>query len=293
VAVDKATRDRIRKDYPAFYWLLDEPDVGPKIEQAFREGWDEAQLQAAIWATPWWKRTNETTRNWLTQVNTDPAEANRLRGDMAAQVRDKAGELGVSMSAAEVKFVAEQALRSGWDDMAIGRSISSWAARSGRLSRSGTIQATWNDLRAYANSMAMPTSSQSLRSYAIQIATGRSTLEGVRSWIRQTAQERFRNNSAIQTALQNGLTVQDAMAPTIQRVADELEIPPERFSLLRGRGAQIVNYRDPDTKEFRAMTDHEAVEFARSQPEWRRTRNGRNQATEYATAIAQHMGGRA
>jgi antitoxin component of RelBE/YafQ-DinJ toxin-antitoxin module len=291
--VDPAIRDRIRREFPAFAYLMDQPEVGGKLAQAITEGWDEARLMSEIWATRWWKTTNETTRNWQTKAANDPAEANRLRGDMAAQVRDKAGELGISMSQQEVRFVAEQALSQGWDAAAIGRSISSWGARTGRLSRSGTIQATWNDLRAYANSMAMPTSPASLRSYALQIATGRATLEGVRAWITQTAKERYKNNSAVQTALANGLTVQDAMAPTIQRVADELEIPPERFSLLRGRGAQILNYRDPDTREVRAMTDYEAVEFARSQPEWRRTRNGRNEATEYATAITEYMGGRA
>lgn len=293
MAVSAELRRRIRDEIPAFAWLVDVPEVGDLLGRAVSEGWDITKLQGQLYATRWWRSQSETQRNWKTLSATDPGEAQRQRRDMAAQARAEAGRLGVQLSNAEAAYIGEQALQNGWDSAAIGRSIAGWAQRTGKIGRTGAVQSTWQELRAWSEQMGIAYPSNKMRDWSIKISTGQASLEGVKAGITEMAKDRYGRNATINRVLKSGGTVWDAMAPTIGRLAEELEMDPNRFSLTSGRGAQLLNYVDPSTGERRVMEDYEVTRFARNQPEWKRTRGARNLATETAGALTAFMGRRA
>lgn len=293
MAVSGELRKRIREELPAFAWLIDVPEVGDLLGRATTEGWDITRLQGQLYSTKWWKTQSESMRNWQTLRATDPASANQQHSSMVIQVRTEAGRIGASLSDAEQRLISEWAMQRGWGSAEISHAVMNVAQKNGRLGQFGAVEQGTQELRAWSGAMGLNLPGNTLKNYAIRIAKGDLTLDGVKAQFTASAKARYKNNSSIIRTLDAGGTVMDAMQPVFSRVAEELELGDTTgFDLAKGWGKELLNYRDPATKEWRAMNEWEASEWARRQPRWLKTRNGRDSASEAAAAISTAMGRR-
>src|SRR5258708_1028556 len=112
---DQATTDTARQLYGYLAAYLDDPEVGPLLQQAATEGWDASRLQGALYETNWWKTRSETARQWDALSSTDPATADLQRQQKMYEINQYALQSGARFSWDRMQEIAEHALREGWD----------------------------------------------------------------------------------------------------------------------------------------------------------------------------------
>ena len=289
--MDAATRQRIQAEYPAFAWLLNVPEVGDLLGRAATEGWDVTRLQSQLYATGWWRRTSQTGRNWGTLRATDPAEATRQHGQRYNEIYAERNRLGLQVTAAEMRWIAEVSLSQGLSQEEITRALVGVGRRRG-ISDTGTIRQATQEVRALAKSMAYPVGAGTVLDWAYRLAAGSLTMDGVQAQMTEWAKAKYAKNTQVKAGLERGLTMWDIMQPVIGRVSEELGVGEDTWDLTAGKGSKLVNYQDPATGELRLMNDAEATTWARSQKEWRKTNNGKALATQLADGITKKFGRR-
>lgn len=293
MAVSAELRRRISEDYPAFAWLLDIPEVGNLLGTAANEGWGLTKLQAKLYATSWWKRSSESSRQWNTLAATDPATANEQIGLTERAMRREADRLGVRLTGNEYRFLTIMSKLRGWNADDITANI--LKAGAGRDYKAGRVRVLAGELQALGKQYGVPVSAKWTFTQASKIAAGRQTLEGLANHFRERAlwKAAAEGNEQIVRGLEKGMTLWEVMEPTIGRVAEELEVDIDTFDLTEGWGHQLLNYKDKDTGKIRMMNDSEAIQWARSQRQWRDTDRARSMTAELADGITRKMGARA
>lgn len=291
--MDPGVRQRIVDEFPAYAYLVDEPEVGALLEQAINEQWGLTTFQSRLFATNWWRSTSETSRMWGTQIATDPAEANRLRGIRRSEIVTEAMRLGVNLSDAALGWITETSLQQGSSRQQITQAIT-LAVRSGAavMTNTGDLRRYAQEVRQIGREYAFAVSPETHLNWAHRIADGSLTLEGVRAEMIERAKVKYGSNPGIKAALERGMSVWDVMQPVISRVAQELGMAPDSFDLTTGMGQELVNWHDSETGEFRLANDTEATQFARSQRQWRDTGTGRALASQLVGAITEKFGSR-
>lgn len=291
MAIDPAVRARIRKDYPAFAYLLDIPEVGNLLAKATTEGWDTTRLQSQLYATRWWKTHSQTARNWDTLVATDVAEAKRQRAIRISEVSNEVRRLGIKLKQWDIVGIAEGSLRGGWDPTRITQRIVEMGK--GRpLEAAGDIRATMQSLRALGTQYAVSLSNPTLQNWAMAMAKGRLTEDGIRANIVNIAKDRLdphRQNDELRQALDQGLTVRDTYAGVIEAVAGELEMDPSRVDLTNHFYGALLDFTDEKGTQ-RPMTQSEAVRWARGQNAWQQTGKAKESYAGLANAMATKWG---
>lgn len=284
----------IRTQYPYLAFLLNDPEIGPLLLQAVdpNTGFDAATFQAKLYATNWWKTHSDAARQWLVLQATDPATAQAKRDELEAQMRDMAGQFGVPLSDDQYRFLVELALQNG-------QSINSEAIRDGILSLAqfseemptgglGSIGSLEMQIKDLANKKYLVgVSDQDAFTWATQILSGQKTLEGITADLAHVAAQRF---PSLAQQIAAGSTPGDIIAPVVNLVAQQLEISPDKIDLMNDpRWSKILSVADPATG-LRPMTYSEALSFARSQPEWANTLNGKAAGADLTSTIVQTFG---
>ena len=294
MALDAATRRKIQADYPAFAYLLDIPEIGNLLAKATQEGWDATRLQGQLYATHWWKTHSQTARDWDTLVATDRAEAVRQRAIRIDEVATEVRRLGLKLKQWDIVGIAEGSLRGGWDPTRITQRIIAMGKGNG-LQSSGEIRATIQDLRALGKQYAVNISNATLGNWAMAMAAGRLTEDGVRANIVNIAKDRIdpqRQNDVLRRSLDQGLTVRDVYQGAIQAISGELEIDPSRVDLADHYWGAVLDYVD-DKGTQRPMTQTEAIRWARKQPAWQQTTKAKESYSGLANAMTKQWGLRA
>jgi len=289
MALDQATIDRIRSDFPAFASLLDIPDVANVLGRAVKEGWDVGKLQANLYATTWWKTNSESQRNAAILQRTDPKSYNRQADAIRQNIQFEAGRLGASLTEAETMMLSRLAMNGGWSADEITRQVVAVARR--RPYGAGQIKATGDDIMAMSKAYGVGVGRTWVDTNASRIASGEKTMDWMKDYFVQTALARYGNNARVKQGLQAGHTLADIMEPTLSLVSKELELGSgAQWDLNSGIAQKVVNYKDVDTGEIRPMTDSEALQFARSDRRWRDTNGAKGLVTDASNAIARFMG---
>lgn len=288
MAIDPGTLDRIRSDYPAFASLLDIPDIANLLARAAKEGWDIGKLQANLFNTSWWRTHSESQRNAAILYRTDRASYNRQVGQIAANIRSEANRLGAQLSAAEVNYMAAGAFNAGMEPQEITRKIVELGRK--RAWGAGEIARTGDQIIALSKAYGVPIGKTWADTYASRIAFGEKTMEAVQADFQNRALNKYANNSQVKQGLLSGQTLLEVVEPTLNLVADELEMGSMQWDLNEGLAQKVINYKDVDSGELRIMTDSEAVQLARSDRRWRDTNRGKTLVTDATNAIARFMG---
>lgn len=288
MAIDQATLDRIRSDFPAFASLLDIPDVANVLVKAAQEGWDIGKLQANLYATKWWKSNTEAQRNAAILKRTDPASYGRQVSVIIDNIQSQANRLGARLTRAEIQSLGGQAFNFGWSADEITRRIIAVGRR--RSFGAGEITRTGDQIIALSKAYGIPVTKSWADTFASRIAFGEKSMDTIQSDFQQRAMAKYADNTMIKEGLAQGQTLLEVVEPTLNLVAQELEIGSVQWDLNAGIAQKILNYKDVDTGKLRVMNDSEAVQFARSDTRWRDTNRAKAMVTETTNAIAKFMG---
>lgn len=274
--------------YPYMMAFINIPEIGNKLREAAAKGWGVDELYGAITQTNWWRTSSASDRAYQVLLAEDPAEAASRAAETAATIQNRARSLGLPMSNEQIMSLARDATRFGWtDEQQVDRLLAAvnWAQVAG-----GDLTANVDLVKRIGSEYLVRVSDSTARDYAIRIASGELTAEGVQSIMQRQSVGRF---GWMSDQITNGVTPRQYLAPVRDEIANELEMAPEEINLMDPQWLGMVEVHDRDSGEMRAATMNEARLAARRDPRWRDTRNAGVTMARAAQGLAAAMGRRA
>lgn len=297
-----------RRESPGQAWMLDIPELLPLILKLQTGEIDRQNFEYQLYRTRWWRRADDSRRQWMALTSWNPGEARRQRQAMTETVTRLLAELGVNapnrirantgrlgyqlVGAGAAARIADLALYNGWDENQLQRYILSMASYEDEgATPAGGIATTMTQLRRLAEQYGLDPRDRRLFRASRQILSGRQTLEGFEEELRQQAITRYGGNEDIAGVLDRGGTVDDWFDSYRQMISQELEIPAASITVNDPRWQQILMH--DDGTRSRSMTMAEALKYIRSQPEWAGTMNGKKQEAGLTQTLLRTFGARA
>ena len=114
VATDDAIEAEVRRLFGEVAAFLDDPELGPILRQAAKEGWDNTRLAGMLRQTNYWKSNADSNRKWRILYTLDPATAEQQRQATTVTVANIARDLGFNYTAEQQRYFAGLALANGW-----------------------------------------------------------------------------------------------------------------------------------------------------------------------------------
>lgn len=285
--------EHIAQNFGYFAYFLNHPEIGPIIRWAGAARWDTTRLQAELAKTAWWRTTAASARVWEATIAQDPATAQAKRLQMNQLVRTLAGEGGIS-EAPWLTEISELALRFGWDERQIRTAVAGkidWydtgaAANAGELP--GSIGETVIAVKQMAAEHFISINDRTAFEWGKAVFSGMMTQDGLLTEIRRQAKSKFTH---LADQIDQGFTMRQLFDPYRQEIARTLDMAPESVDFVNDpRWQRVLSVADAQTGKVRPMTLAEASTYARSQPEFAKSRTGRSEAAELSQALAEEMG---
>ena len=274
----------IRENYPQASGFLDIPEIRAKLIEAAQNKWTATKLQAEMQATTWWRTNSAAVRQYWALKGTDPAELGSLINAKHSQLQPLLRQIGFE---GDDRAFSEQALMYGWTDDEITKVLSEGLQR--QSTRAGLTEGSTVDLSADGlvkiarNEYFMPVSRTDVERWAVDIFAGTRTEEQFRDYMGKLAEARFPGLA------KTGVSPGEFLAPIKNIIADTLEISPDAVDLMDRRYQGVLEVTQADGT-LRPMTFSEAGKWARSQPEYQRTKAAIDDASRMAQTIAERFG---
>jgi hypothetical protein len=274
--------------YPYFKWALDHPELGPILLKAASEGLDEARLYGVISGTEWWKKSTPASRSWDRILGEDPGQARQILMDKLGEVGRMAKTLGFDPGNERGWYLADQAIRFGWDEEDLQRALVAelkWDPQKGLTVGSFGSQAV--RVRALASQWYVQMSDQTAWEWSKKILSGEMTEEGLTAYFRNQSISRFPH---LRPYIEQGITPKQFFDPYAQAIGQILEVAPDSVDFLNDpRWSGVTSYAD-SKGTIRPMTISETMQYARSQPEFQQTRQAKQTSAEFANFLGQAFG---
>lgn len=281
---DAATEEQVRKDFPHLAYLMDNPEVRDVLLKAAAGGWDLTTLQGELWKTGWWQTTSSNMRLWDQKFAQDNATAMLEWDQRTVSISNLTSQLGFTLSNEDTKWIAGKVLREGWSDEQLKRFLGQLARQNGL--GAGQISDQAAGFKALARSYLSTMSDQQAQEFAIRVAEGSISREGVESLLRSEAKSRF---SWLAPQIDSGMTPEDLFGSTRNAVAQMLEVDPNQIDLNDPKWS-IITAPVMEGNSMRSMNFYEAQRWARQRPEWRMTDNANQAASQIGLDLLKTMG---
>lgn len=279
----------ISRKYPYLSFLLDDEDVGPLLREADAHGMDAEIFQQRLMQTKWWKRTSDTQRTFYALKTGDPATYTRRRDELKAQIRDVGGQLGYDETVLDEGYLnhfADKALEFGLSARQIQAMIADEITPLIGASEKGNTLA---QIRQVQQSYSYAIDNPTLLYWSREINSGRSTIENFENTVRSSMKALFPN---LTTQFDSGMTFKQIIDPYRQMLSKEFDgRSMEDFDFMGdAKWRHVIDYVDEKTGVHRTMSMQELQKYARSQPEWRNTKNAKDQASQIGEQLLQSFG---
>lgn len=304
----------IQQNYPNDAFLL-QPQYGltQLLVNAAAAGDTQAQFNAAVENTAWFKSTSGNYQNYLSNLAQNPANYDfNTPGSLAqqtlAQVQNIAGTNGITLSGAQAQSLAQDALEYGWTASQIQQNIGSFVAISGTNYQAG--EGTSNApgatqwITSQAQGYAIPLSNSTLSAWTQGLVGGTMSQQQITGLLAQMATQQY---PSLAQGLAQGQNVTTLLTPQITSFAQQLEVDPttveaglinnSTYNKLLTGGMATQQSGQGNTKEGPGnlnipapMTTAEATKLATTQPQWQYTNNAHQTAANMAQALVTSFG---
>lgn len=289
------TEEQFQRDlqarYPEIWAVLNKPGVYQVVRQAIEENWPLNRLQVALEGTEYFKTTPDTTRQWDILLATDPATAKQRGDDFTNRVLAIAQQYGITLTPVQQWDIVTSGLQQGADDAWIKHSLLFGAAFSGIDSSGGTgvIAGTAQSVKQLASQYAVPISDEAARKWALGMADGVVTQDGLTAYMIEQAKSMFPGLAA---ALDRGITVRQYADPYLQIAGQNLGVDPNSLDLSDQKWATALNQVDAFTGERRSMNLEEWTRTIRTDPRYgySLSQPGREAGSQLVEALGQKLG---
>lgn len=297
--VAAALIDKVMQNYPMMAWAINDPELGPILRYAGQYGMNDAWVQSQISQTNWYKTNSASQRAWKERQQTDPAEALQEMHNQAATIQAQAARMGLTIGPDRANQIAQDALAFSWNPDQINHALyaeaQSLAAHGNKpfgetsMGQGGQAQTYALQAKQMARQYLTTLDDATATDYGFKIASGQMDQSALQSLFVGQARARFKDNPDLMKALDAGITPGQVLSPYQQQIAGLLEISPDQVDFTNPRYAPILSTTD-ERGTNRLMTETEAQQWARSQPEWSYTKNANDSMAQAAMQVASEMG---
>lgn len=287
---------QIKRDYPQFWYLFNEPSVGPLLKKAVdpNSPFSPDEFQAQLYGTKYFRTKSQKQREWHQLRMLDPAEARRRANNFKRSVRVEMANLGFKMNEPEVKWITTLAMNNGEDisDPGFAFNLHNYIRRQSMRRWAAGNLATQRDFvnnRAY-NDYYVPMTKQEIRNWSSAIALGINSQQDLDRVLQQKAMSRYPH---MYEALRRGNTMEELIGDRRQMIANELEINPAQVNMLSGNWSKVLDYYDKDSKTHRTATLSETQRMARQDQRFWNTSKGKALSAQRVNDLAQMFGRKA
>jgi hypothetical protein len=289
-AIPEDWKDAAREAYPAYYAIVKNiPEIAQLLEKAINQGYSEAQFQAELEQTNWWKQTTASAREWDINGERDPASQQTQIDNRTAFIQQTSLDtFGVRISAESASELALDSLRQGWGQQFLLNSIGDVATQStagiSQL-RAGFIG---QDIRQTAYDYGIAISENTFNKFVNQIAVGAETKDTFQQYALTQAKNLF---PSVAERLNAGETFQQIVDPYKQNAAALLEIDPNSIDFTSPDWAKAITYQDAKGEQ-RPMNFTEFNDYVRQTRSfgYEYTDQAKNKAYKVASDLANLFG---
>jgi len=206
----------------------------------------------------------------------------------AAAIRNMSMSLGYAdFTEDNIQALARTVVNGDWssdqlNDYLVSGAMSNWDTLKG-----GQLTGAVDQIKARASQQLVMVSDATARQWAARLVSGEMTEEGLTSLLQQQATARFGWAADV---ISKGITMEDFLAPSRDRIAQELEIDPRELSLTDPKIMSMLTVNDPKGGQ-RVATDTELVMAARKDGRWKSTAGARNTTAAAAQMLRQYLEG--
>lgn len=292
--------NQVQNMYPNLAWMLDIPSVGPLLVQWAQQGVDPNTAVSMLQSTSWYQTNSDAVRKWISEVETDPAQA---QSDIQAQessIYATIAAMGVGALPQQIQFLAQQSLALGWTDQEIKDHIAqgiqydaqgqphlvSGGMTAGAPTNGGvgTIQSTIASLRSEAAKYLVPVSDTTLQTFATSIANGTMDATSVDAYLATQASSLY---PSIAGAIKSGITPADYVTPYKEVAAQLLGVSPNSIDMTQAKWNRALSQPGPDGKP-QAISLYGWQQLLMQDPQYQYM--GSVNAKDRASSIAQGLG---
>lgn len=264
--------------------LANDPELGPILRAAAAGGWSDAQFQAALVNTNWYRNRSEAARDYDILAAQNPAELQSRLDSMAASVKDMANMFGLS---GDFGWLTTMAVRNGFNEAQV-RELLANAITMDTVNRAGLAQQVFNTIGNVAAEYFFKVDDETKLGMTKRVASGELEIGALATWAQSTAKQKYGHLANI---IDQGTTLRQYFNPHRLAIAELLEISPDEVDFINEqRWQQVVRTYDPKDGAERAMTIYEAEDHARQQEEWRTTDNAKANVGTMVSSLGKTFG---
>lgn len=217
-----------------------------------------------------------------------PTKAQQIAAAEAA-IRNMTGTMGyTTFPESSIKALATTVVQQNWSNEQLTDYLVKGATGDWGQLTSGTLSAGVDRVKELAGKQLISVSDDTARSWAARLVSGELDENGLQSMLQAQAKARF--GWAADT-IDKGISMSDLLAPSRDRIAQELEIAPNAVNLSDPKYMSMVTVTDPKTGP-RIATDAEVVRNARKDEQWKSTRTASAMASSVGVMLRRYVEGR-
>lgn len=279
---------QIQEKYGYLTAYLKNPEIGPILAKAAKNGWGANQLLGALTETDWWQKKSQTARAWQAQKRLDPATAQQRLGQMTRQVQTLArSTLGYRLDDDRAQHIANAAIASDWSQQdlqhAIGAEFHYHAAKDALRGAAGQTIDSFHQLsQAYL----VPLSKKTIGKWTRGVLEGVYQPKDFEAYVKNQAKSLYPTLAA---ALDSGQTVRDYLNPYAELAGQTLEIDPAGIDWFNPKWAKALNTTTPDGQRA-PMSLSDWATYLRSLPDYQGTQGAQAQEANFGLTLAQTFG---
>lgn len=286
---DAEINEYVKTNYGYLVAYLRDPELGPILRDAAKNGLSKDLLYGKLSQTQWWKTTSDTGRLWRQLQIEDPATAASRLASQRAKITNILGKTGVYIDGSKLGSITEDSLKFGWSDDQLMDAVLAYATPGAEGYTTGDLGAYQQQVQAIAGAYMLPVSATEAADMAKRIASGEMDMDGVKALNQAKAKSMFANNSDMQKLIDQGVVPKDYFSQHVSTMAQLLEVSPDSIDLVNNpQYRQILD--TVDGGKHRTMTITEAENVARGQPGYKNTNGARRNFLGAASTLKQTMG---
>jgi hypothetical protein len=287
----------VEQAFPNLAWLLSVPDLGPQIVQWAQQGLSAAQAEAQFESSAWYRTSSDATRNWIKEVNSDPAQAQADLMAQKAAMSATLASLGLQATDQQITFLSQQSLAFGWTDQQVKQQINQaiitnpdgsfsfhYAGQTSAAGGTGTLVAQRDSVMAESAKFLVPISESTAQGFAQAMAAGTMDASSVTAYFQAQAASLY---PSIKGAIDAGITPAQYVTPYKEVTAQLLGVAPDSIDMSKPQYARALNAPGPGGVPT-AMSLYDWQQTLMKDPQYGYMRSVN--AQDRASSIAQGLG---
>lgn len=267
---------------------MKDPELGPLLARASKEGWGENQLLGALEKTHFWKTTAESARAWQAQQRLDPATARQRSGQMYKQIQQMAqATLGTKLIPKRASELANLSIAQGWSQAQLQSAIGAEFHYNKKIpAYGGAAGQTLAAFRKMANDYLVPVSDKHLNDWTRGVLEGTYQTQDFTEFLRAQAANLY---PTLKNPLSKGVTVQQYLSPYQQMLQQTLGINPDGVDWMNPKWSKALNTTTPDGQRA-PMSLSDWGTYLRGLPEYKSTDQATASVNDFAANLAKTFG---